>query len=71
MKVGDIIRVLRCEACESVVGKSGKVRCFKEDDTNMVSVSFGKGRPQVGRPYFFPVSDLEVIAEARHETAHA
>lgn len=58
MQVGDTVKVVRCDACEVVIGKLATVRSFSEEDSNLVALSFGKGRPQQGRPHFFNVADL-------------
>lgn len=60
MKIGDIVRVDKCEACEAIVGKTGKIKCFVDSiyPEQAAVLNFGKGRPQKGRPHAFPVGDL-------------
>ena len=60
--MADQVRVLRCASCQTVVGKVGTVVSAAEiDGVTMAKVNFGRGRPQLGRPEFFPSQDLEVI----------
>ena len=59
-KVNDIVRVVRCEGCPGVVGKEG---CIKSVSENGYKISFGKGRPQRGRPENFSISDLVLVTE--------
>jgi len=59
-KVNDVVRVIRCEGCPGVVGKEGRIKSVSE---NGYSISFGKGRPQRGRPELFAVSDLALVTE--------
>jgi hypothetical protein len=61
-KVNDVVRVVRCEGCPGVVGREGRVTGLSEDNTT-VKLSFGKGRPQRGRPENFPVGDLALVTE--------
>ena len=62
MKVGSMVKVVSCVDCPGVVDKVGRVRSLSEDGTS-ASVSFGKGRPQKGRPEMFPVSTLAEVSE--------
>lgn len=55
LKTGDCVVVRQCEACPKVVGKTAKVKAVVADG---VVLSFGRGRPQLGRPSVFSVSDL-------------
>jgi len=61
-KVKDVVRVVKCECCAGVVGKTGSVKSLSENGES-VSISFGKGRPQRGRPEYFPVGDLALVTK--------
>lgn len=61
-KVKDVVRVVKCECCAGVIGKTGSVKGLSEDGGS-VSISFGKGRPQRGRPEFFPTDDLALVTK--------
>ena len=61
-KVKDVVRVLKCDGCPGVVGREGSIKGLSEDGSS-VSISFGKGRPQRGRPEFFPTGDLALVTE--------
>jgi hypothetical protein len=62
MKIGDTVRVDKCDVCEAVIGKTGKIKNFADDKT-MVALNFGKGRPPMGRPHSFPVGDLTNVSD--------
>jgi hypothetical protein len=62
MKIGDQVRVVKCEVCPGVINKVGRVT--KITDDNNVSINFGKGRPQKGRPELFKVDDITLADEA-------
>jgi hypothetical protein len=59
-KVNEIVRVVKCECCAGVVGKTGRIKSLSENGDS-VSISFGKGRPQRGRPELFPTGDLALV----------
>ncbi len=63
MKIGDTVRVEKCDACEAVVGKTGKIKRFSGLDNTMVVLNFGKGRPPKGRPHAFPMGDLANMSD--------
>lgn len=60
MNVGDQVRIVKCEECPKVVGKTVKVTEVQTVDQVDVSVkvSFGRGRPQLGRPNEFVFADV-------------
>lgn len=59
-KVGEIVRVVKCERCPVMVSKQGRVKSLSEDGLS-VSISFGKGRPNRNRPELFPTGDLALV----------
>ncbi len=69
MNIGDNVRVNKCDCCEAVVGKIGRIKSFVNDDNGdttyplRVVLNFGRGRPQAGRPEFFPIDDLANVSD--------
>jgi len=65
MKIGDMVRVTKCDVCPKVVGKTAKITGITESDAGVssVMVNFGKGRPQLNRPTQFSPSDMELVTE--------
>lgn len=61
-KVGEVVRVVRCDVCSGVVGKIGRIKSLSENG-DTVSLSLGKGRPQRGRPEYFPMADLALVTK--------
>jgi len=62
MKIGDSVRIVRCEKCPKVVGKTVKVvKLVGENPNTGLEVSYGRGRPQLNRPNVFDIQDVEVI----------
>ena len=61
-KVGEVVRVVKCDVCSGVVGKIGRIKGLSENG-DAVSLSLGKGRPQRGRPEYFPVGDLALVTK--------
>jgi hypothetical protein len=60
--IGSVVRIVRCEVCPVIVGKTATVRHFDTNNDNLVNLSFGRGRPPKGRPELFHVNDIEVIS---------
>ena len=60
MQTGNNVRIVKCDVCPKVIGKTVKVVEVKDD--NSVVVKYGKGRPQLNRPSIFSVEDV-VAAE--------
>lgn len=66
MNVGDQVRIVKCEECPKVVGKTVKVTGIKTVDQGEkigqvgvgVVVNYGRGRPQLGRPTEFVFADV-------------
>jgi hypothetical protein len=65
MKIGDKIRVTKCDACPKVVGKTATVTAILSggERPESVVVNFGRGRPQNGRPNSFSVNDVSLDKE--------
>ena len=62
MNVGDMIKVDKCNACPSIVGKTAKVMSLTSDPGYpAVTLSFGRGRPQSGRPHVFSLEDISLV----------
>jgi len=59
-KVGDSVRILRCDACSKVIGKVVTIMKAEQDT---FEVKFGRGRPQTGRPSVFQASDLGAVVD--------
>lgn len=62
MKTGDMVTVVKCDVCPSVVGKTVVVKSVKDGDRT-VELNFGKGRPQKGRPGVFSFDDLSLVVK--------
>jgi hypothetical protein len=71
MNVGDEVRIVNCEGCPKVVGKTVKVTGIKTVDQGEgiglvgvgVEVNYGRGRPQLGRPTAFMFADVVRIGD--------
>jgi hypothetical protein len=63
MVKGDSVSVVSCPECEILQGKVGVVKEVNEAG-DKVRISFGKGRPQKGRPEWFNVSGLQVSVQS-------
>lgn len=62
--VGDMIKVDKCDACPAVIGKTAKVTGLtSKPGYDAVTLSFGRGRPQAGRPHVFGVLDISLVCE--------
>ena len=63
MKIGDLVKVNKCDQCPGVVGKVVSVSKVNVVDGNVVSIglNFGKGRPQRNRPDSFSPSDVSIV----------
>ena len=63
MKVGDSVKIIKCEQCPTVVGKIVPVSKLNMEDEQMVSVelNFGRGRPQKNRPTTFFADEVELM----------
>ena len=59
--LGGSYKVVKCDACPKLVGRVGVAKSFKQEDNTRVHLSFGKGRPPVGRPEYFTNEELEVV----------
>jgi len=59
MKIGDKVRIVKCDVCPKVVDKVGTITELIEDDEGACfKIKFGKGRPQLNRPSVFAYEDL-------------
>lgn len=63
MNVGDKVRIVKCDKCSKVVGRTVKVTEVQTVDQVDVSVkvSFGRGRPQLGRPSEFMIAEVACV----------
>ena len=65
MKIGDEVRIVKCEACPKVVGKIAKVKAVLTqtggDGVDAVEVNFGKGRPPLNRPSMFETDNVVLV----------
>jgi len=62
MKIGNKVRITKCDVCPKVVGKMGRITKLNTE-VSSVEVKFGKGRPQKNRPNIFACSDVTLIEE--------
>jgi len=62
MKTGDMVTVVKCDVCPSVVGKTVAVKRV-EEGARTAELNFGKGRPPKGRPGVFSFDDLSLVVE--------
>ena len=60
MNVGDTVRVIKCDQCSGIVGKTAKIKSLED---NMVKLNFGKGRPSLNRPEALSVNDVSLVKE--------
>lgn len=60
MKVGDKVRIVKCDVCEKVVGKVGTITKVNSE-VSSIDVKFGKGRPQLNRPSVFACCDVALV----------
>ena len=66
MKIGDTVKITKCDVCSKVVGKMGRVvQTVTGADTgggpSSIEVKFGRGRPQLNRPSVFAMDDVELV----------
>jgi len=59
MNAGDVVKIVSCDECPSLVGKEFAV---KEIVDGRARLRFGRGRPAANRPDSFAISDLAVVA---------
>jgi len=60
--VGSIVRVVKCDVCPAIISKTAKVVAMTDVAGQPgVQVSFGRGRPQKGRPTVLVMDDVAVI----------
>ena len=62
MKIGDIVKITRCEGCPKVVGKIATI--IKMDIVDEAVVKFGRGRPPLNCPNTFTLDQLELVQAA-------
>ncbi len=70
MKIGDKVRIVKCNVCPKVINKTAKVTkitivyCDKSNaGVDGVEVKFGRGRPQKDRPNTFLCDDVALVKE--------
>jgi hypothetical protein len=66
--IGDKVVVNKCSTCDAIVGKTATVSLAVSADgdsgiSQRVSLNFGRGRPQTGRPVSFLPSELSLVKE--------
>ncbi|KKN91125.1 hypothetical protein LCGC14_0219900 [marine sediment metagenome] len=64
MKIGDKVRVTKCDVCPKVVGKTATVTKLNSSEDGVptsVGVTFGRGRPQKSRPVAFLIDEISLI----------
>ena len=62
MNVGDKVRIVKCDVCPKIVGKTGVITKFYEEGSS-IEINFGKGRPQLGRPNAYPLDSVVLVEE--------
>lgn len=68
MKIGDKIRVVKCDVCPKVVGKTGKITKIilsetQTEEKDVIMIKFGRGRPQLNRPDVYSYDSVVLIEE--------
>lgn len=67
LKVGDKIRINKCELCPKLTGKTVIITSVLSGDSpdgnTKLIVNYGRGRPQAGRPEFLVVDDVSLVTE--------
>lgn len=71
MKIGDEVRIVKCEACPKVVGKVAEIVeiTTPSADIDEVQVKFGKGRPPLKRPSVFAFDDVVLVEKPQNNEA--
>lgn len=68
MKIGDKVRIVKCDACSKIVGKMVSVtEVTTIDGCKGVKVNFGRGRPQLGRPDVFGMDEVSSMEDEPNE----
>lgn len=62
MKVGDTVRIDKCDTCPKIVGKTVRIKGFC-DDRVTVLLNFGRGRPSANRPEAVKMTDVSLVKE--------
>ena len=64
LKVGDNVRIDKCESCPKLVGKIVVITSIfgdsPDEETNLL-VNYGRGRPQTGRPEFLVADNVSLV----------
>lgn len=60
MKIGDMVKIDRCEVCPGIVGKVAKIKGLGDDT---VLLNFGRGRPLANCPKAVNVKDVSLVQE--------
>jgi len=58
MNVGDTVKINKCEACPTMVGKTAKIKSI---DAQSVVLNYGRGRPQTNRPTMLNLDDISLV----------
>lgn len=65
MKIGDLVKINKCQQCQGIVDKIVPVSKLNVEDGQIVSVvlNFGRGRPRTNRPKAISVYDVSLVKE--------
>ena len=68
-EIGTKVTIDKCDACPTVVGKTATVMGVISSDESgeQVTLNFGRGRPQAGRPESISVEDVSLFVEKQEE----
>ena len=65
MKIGDKVRITKCDVCPKVIGKVVTIVNLETEDEDKhcldvvsVDVKFGRGRPRKDRPTTYVINDV-------------
>ncbi len=66
MKIGDTVKITKCDECPKVVGKLGTIvqTVTEAEGGPCIEVKFGRGRPPLNRPTTFVIDHLELVKSA-------
>ena len=58
MQIGDVVKVVQCNKCPKVVGKTAKITAVTDC---FVDLNFGRGRPATDRPTTYRKQDVQLV----------